>query len=152
MIVTAVLEAERGRYEWGERDCCTTTVALCEALLGRHLDDLRKSMQRFHIHSRECSAIQAAEAAYGSVGEAYRQMLSPIEGVDVMATRTGVVPGDIVWLEGGVTLAGSIRGYAFMGSVIGFNGDDAALYVWTQRGLRAAWALQTPIRVFRCRR
>ena len=153
MIVTAVLEAERGRYEWGVRDCCTTTVALCEALLGRHLDDLRKSMQRFHIHSREPSAIHAAEAAYGSVGMAYYHMLRHIEGIDVLSERTGVVPGDIVWLEGGVSLSGgALSADAHGASVIGFNGDDAALYVWSPRGLRAAWSQEAPRRVFRCRR
>ena len=152
MTVTEVLESQQGEFLWGTRDCCTTTVALCEELLGRELLELRWSMVDFHDHATEAKAIRKAEVIYGSVGLAYTAFLGQVEGVEEKMARRRVVPGDIVWLEGDVFLSAGAVPVANDHSTIGFNGDDGQLWVWTARGLRVAWSLTTPVRVFRCHR
>ncbi len=146
--VSDILSGQQGPYRWGARDCLTTARALVDGLLGR---DSGLDYSEWHALP-EARAMAAATRRFGSLGEGHATVFGALDGVDVLDGETPSMPGDIVWLEGTVSVNRESWDTAARGSLIGFVGDSRQIFHWTPVGLLPAGGDYRIERVFRCRR
>ena len=141
--VSAILSAEQGPYEWGRRDCLTTARALIAGLCGECVD-----LTAWHGLT-EARAMACAVREHGSIAAARATTIASLERVWVAAPP--LEPGDIVELEGWVEV-GAGRRESCGGELMGFVGDECAIWHWTPTGLLPVSNAVGVARVYRCRR
>ena len=145
--VGEVLAAQSGPYRWGVRDCLTTAADLVERLTGT-----RPDCSAWHVLT-EPRAIIGAKLRHGSVGAAYAAELAELPGVDELPGGSSLLPGDIVWLEGRIEVAGQVWDTGERCSLIGFVAEYYDILQWMPWGLaRITGDGHRVERVFRCRR
>ena len=140
--VSTILSGENGPYEWGQRDCLTTARALIFALSGERVE-----LTAWHGLT-EARAMAAARRRHGSIAAARASAIASLERVWVAAAP--LEPGDIVELDGAVEVGGGRR--ESNRDLMGFVGDECAIWHWTPTGLLPVSNAVRVARVYRCRR
>lgn len=146
--INEILESQQGRYEWGKRDCFTTSRALIEYQLARRSGMLYPKWAL----SKESEARRYAEHVKGGVHKVYHSVLMKVKGVKCFKKKVSLEAGDIVCLAGRPSVGPHVWDTKLRGCILGFVDESITIRAWTPVGLDIVSGDYAIREVYRCRR